>query len=98
MFESVGCSPYNSGLFEAMKRNGSQAIFCGHDHVNDWAAKYEGVYLVYNQYGSYGAYNLGDYNGMHLDEKDWQQGVTITTIHQDGSIDLRQSLNAKYLK
>ena len=98
MFESVGSSPYNSGLFDAMKRNGSQAIFCGHDHVNDWAAKYEGIYLVYNQYGSYGAYNLGDYNGMHLDEKDWQQGVTITTVHQDGSIDLRQSLNAKYLK
>ena len=98
MYESVGCSPYNSGLFDAMKKNGSQAIFCGHDHVNDWAAKYDGILLVYNQYGSYGAYNLGDYNGIHLDEKDWQQGVTITMVHQDGSIDLSQRFNARYLK
>ncbi len=97
MHESVGSSPFNSGLFDAMKRNGSQAIFAGHDHVNDWAAKYEGIWLVYNQFGSYNAYGLGNYNGVSLPEKEWQQGVTITTIHSDGSIDLRQSFNARYL-
>lgn len=97
MFESVGSSPYNSGLFEAMKKNGSQAIFAGHDHVNDWAAKYEGIWLVYNQYASYNAYGLWDYNGIHLDEKDWQQGVTITEVHKDGTIDLSQRFHSKYL-
>ncbi len=98
MFESVGCSPFNSGLFEAMKKNGAQGIFCGHDHVNDWAAKYDGIWLVYNQMGSYNAYNLGNYNGVSLPEEEWQQGVTVTTIHTDGSFDLRQSFNSKYIK
>lgn len=97
MYESVGCSPYNSGLFAAMKENGSQAIFAGHDHVNDWAAIYDGILLVYNQYASYNAYNLGDYHGISLPEEEWQNGATITTVHKDGSIDLRQSFNNKYL-
>ena len=45
MFESVGCSPFNSGLFEAMKKNGAQGIFCGHDHVNDFHIKVDGISL-----------------------------------------------------
>ena len=98
MFESVGCSPFNSGLFEAMKENGAQGIFCGHDHVNDWAAKYEGIWLVYNQMGSYNAYSLGDFRGTSRPEEEWQQGVTLTTIHNDSSIDLKQSFNSRYLK
>lgn len=98
MFESVGCSPFNSGLFEAMKKNDAQGIFCGHDHVNDWAAKYEGIWLVYNQMGSYNAYSLGDFRGTSRPEEEWQQGVTLTTIHEDCSIDLKQSFNSRYLK
>ena len=98
MFEGVGCSPFNSGLFEAMKRNGAQGIFCGHDHVNDWAAKYEGILLVYNQMGSYNAYSLGDFRGTSRPEEEWQQGVTLTTIHNDTTIDLKQSFNSRYLK
>ncbi len=98
MFESVGCSPFNSGLFEAMKKNGAQGIFCGHDHVNDWAAKYEGIWLVYNQMGSYNAYSLGDFRGTSRPEEEWQQGVTLTTIHNDTTIDLKQSFNSRYLK
>ncbi len=98
MFESVGCSPFNSGLFEAMKKNEAQGIFCGHDHVNDWAAKYEGIWLVYNQMGSYNAYSLGDFRGTSRPEEEWQQGVTLTTIHNDSSIDLKQSFNSRYLK
>ena len=98
-FESVGCCKYNSGLFEAMKRAGSQAIFSGHDHVNYWAAKYDGVLLVYNQCGGYGCYNMYDYDNFRFkwDEKDWPQGYTITTVKKDGTIELRQSFNAKYL-
>ena len=97
MHESVGCSPFNSGLFEAMKKNEAQGIFAGHDHVNDWAAKYEGIWLVYNQPGTYNAYTMADYNGVSRPEKDWPQGVTITTIHSDRSIDLSRSFNSRYL-
>ena len=98
MFETVGCSGHNSGLFESMKKNNAVAIFSGHDHVNDFAFEYEGILLVYVQYASYNAYNLGNYNGIvSLPEKDWQQGVTITTVKQDGSITLEQKMNSIYL-
>ena len=53
MREPMGGSWFNSGLFESMKRNGTEAMFCGHDHCNDFCAKYEGIYLVYNQTGGY---------------------------------------------
>lgn len=100
MFEAVGCSPYNSGLFESMKKNNAVAIFSGHDHVNDYAFKLDGIYLVYSQYASYNAYNLGHYENdgvIELPESEWQQGVTITTVKQDGSITLEQKMNSVYL-
>ncbi len=98
-YEAVGCSPYNSGLFDAMKRAGSQAIFAGHDHVNDFAAKYDGIWLVYNQCGGYNCYTMYDLQNYRYkwDEKEWQQGVTITNIEKDGSITLEQRFNSKYL-
>ena len=98
IYETVGCSGYNSGLFESMKKNDAVAIFSGHDHVNDVAFEYENILLVYVQYASYNAYNLGDYDGIvSLPEKDWQQGVTITTVKPDGSITLEQKMNNVYL-
>lgn len=98
-YESIGCSPHNSGLFDAMKRQGTQAIFAGHDHVNDFAAIYDGIYLVYNQPGGYNCYTMGDYKKgyYHWDEKDWLNGATVTTVYEDGGIELRQSFNRKYL-
>lgn len=98
-YESVGSSPYNSGLFESMKRNGAQAIFAGHDHVNDWAAKLEGIYLVYTQAGGYNCYGMGAYNDTFFwDEKDWLQGSTLTILKEDGSITLEQKKNSRFLK
>ncbi len=97
-FETVGCSKHNSGLFESMKKNGAVAIFSGHDHVNDIAFRLENILLVYVQYASYNAYNLGNYDGIvSLPEKDWQQGVTISTVKNDGSIELEQKMNNVYL-
>ena len=98
-YESIGCAPYNSHLFDAMKEMGAQAIFAGHDHVNDWAAKYEGIWLVYTQSGGYNCYGMGDYNNtFYWDEKDWLQGSTLTTIKPDGSITLEQKKNSRFLK
>lgn len=98
-FETVGCSKHNSGLFESMKKNNAVAIFSGHDHVNDIAFRLENILLVYVQYASYNAYNLGNYEGIvSLPEKDWQQGVTISTVKNDGTITLEQKMNNVYLK
>ena len=49
-------------------------------------------------FGSYNAYSLGDFRGTSRPEEEWQQGVTLTTIHEDTSIDLKQSFNSRYLK
>lgn len=46
MYESVGCSPFNSGMFDVICELGStQAVYCGHDHVNDFCANYKGGLL-----------------------------------------------------
>ncbi len=95
-FESVGSSQFNSGMFDAILEKGStQAIFSGHDHVNDWCAIYKGVYLVYNLPGGYACYNLGDKTGKP--ESEWMEGVTITTLHSDGTLDFKPRYNRIFL-
>lgn len=96
MYESVGCSQYNSGMFDAILELGNtQAVFAGHDHVNDFCARYKGVYLVYGQCDGYDTYTMGTNFGW--DEKDWMQGVTMVDLHKDSSIDFRQRFNRQYL-
>ena len=95
--ESVGCSGFNSGLFALIKEKGStEAIFCGHDHINAYCVKYDGVFLVYNQPGGYETYNLLTNKGV--EEERWLQGVTITEIAPDGSIDISPRYNSRFLK
>ncbi len=95
--ESVGCSSFNSGMFDAISETGcTQAVYAGHDHVNDWCAEYKGVYMVYNQVAGYASYNskyLKD-----IPEKEWPNGVTLTTLHSDGSIDIKQRLNGNLIE
>ena len=87
--ESVGCSPYNSGFFEAAVNEGSlQAVFAGHDHVNDFCAGYRGVLLVYSQCGGYNTYSMEDRKGWP--ERDCHYGVTLTTLLPDGALRVSQ--------
>ena len=96
MYESVGCSQFNSGMFDAVLELGStQAIFAGHDHINDFCAIYKGVYLVYAQCNGYNTYTMGSNYGW--DEKDWMQGVTMVDLCGDGSLSFRQRFNRDYL-
>ena len=96
VYESVGSSAINSGMFSLIKKHGStQAVFSGHDHVNDFCAIYDGVYLVYSQCGGYETYTLEEKTG--LGEKDWIQGVTITDIESDGTFDISPRYNRMYL-
>ncbi len=96
VYESVGCSAVNSGMFSLIKKLGStQAVFSGHDHVNDFCAIYDGVYLVYNQSGGYETYTM--YNKKAWDEKDWMQGVTITDIYSDGTFEISPRFSSMYL-
>ena len=96
MYESVGCSEFNSGMFDVIKELGStQAVIVGHDHVNDFCSKYDGVYLVYAQCDGYNTYTMGTNFGW--DEKDWMQGVTMIDMDKDGEIGFRQRFNRNYL-
>ncbi len=93
-FESVGCSAYNSGFFDAAVNEGSlQALFAGHDHINDFCALYKGVYLVYTQCTGYNTYNMTEKKGW--DEKDCHYGVTLTTVKKDGSLLIAQKKHSK---
>lgn len=95
-FESVGCSKFNSGMFDAILEKGStQAVFSGHDHVNDWCAIYKGVYLVYSQPDCYNLYHIGTKRGWP--EEEWTHGVTLTTLHSDGSLSFAQRFNSLYI-
>lgn len=95
-YESIGCSKHNSGMFDLIKKLGStEAVFAGHDHVNDFCAIHEGVYLVYNQCGGYETYTMYDKKGW--DESKWMQGVTITDIEPDGKFDISPRYSSMYL-
>ena len=95
-WESVGCSPYNSGMFAAIEEKGTtKAVFVGHDHVNDWCALYKGVYFVYNLPGGY-LYHHGTNFG--LPESEWVLGVTVTTLKADGSLDIKPRYSRIFLE
>ncbi len=95
-YESVGSSPFNSGFFDAGKEKANlQALFSGHDHINDLCAIYEDVYLVYTQCTGYNTYNMTE--KLNFPEKDCHYGVTLTTLHKDGTITVEPKKNSRYL-
>ena len=81
--ENICAHAYNSGFFDAMKRCGGEALYVGHDHVNDFCAELEGVLLIYSQTGGYDTYTMAD--KTDLPERDWPNGVTVTDVLPDGS-------------
>lgn len=96
-YESIGSSPFNSGMFDAILEKGStKAVFAGHDHVNDWCAVYKGIYLVYSLHGGYSPYHMG--HKTDKPESEWVQGVTVTTLHGGEIASIRPSYNRKYLE
>ena len=98
MYESIGCSEFNSGMFTAIKELGStQAVVVGHDHVNDFCAEYDGVRLVYAQCGGYNSYVCDAMRSLFGDEKNWLQGATMIDVAEDGEIVFRQRFNRDYL-
>ena len=82
-------------MFEAGFEKGLNAVFCGHDHNNDWCGIYKGVYLAYNLPQNYNLYHLGTHMGFP--EEKWNQGVTVTNIHADGGLDIAPRYNSMYL-
>ena len=77
----VYCGMNDDNLFETVKELGStQAIFCGHDHYNNFSLDYQGVRLTYGRSVDYLAYP-----GIYKEGS--QRGCTVITFSPDGSFD-----------
>jgi hypothetical protein len=82
--EGVCESGFDSGLFDAMKEKGSaQAVYFGHDHVNNFGTMYDGILLSYIQPSGYAAYNMS--SKFDAPENEWIQGCTVLNIAKDGT-------------
>ena len=55
--EVVSCPLMNTGFFDAIKESGDiQAVFVGHDHLNDFGGWIDSVELVYGRRTGYSGY------------------------------------------
>lgn len=78
----VFCGVEPDNLFETMlELDGKKAIFCGHDHVNNFSINYKGILLNYGLSIDYIAYK-------DIDKMGSQRGCTIITIKPDGDFDI----------
>lgn len=92
--EGVCESGFDSGLFDAMKKKGSaQAVYFGHDHVNNFGVMCDGILLSYIQPSGYGAYNMQ--TKFDAPEKEWIQGCTVLSIKDDGTYTSERIFNHK---
>ena len=92
--EGICESGFDAGLFEAMLQKGSaQAVFFGHDHVNDFAYDCDGIRLSYIQTSGYGVYNME--SKFDAPENEWIQGCTLVEFAADGSYSEQRIFNHK---
>ena len=92
--EGVCESGFDSGLIDAMKEKGSaQAVYFGHDHVNNFGVMYDGILLSYIQPSGYGVYNME--TKFDSPENDWIQGATLLKIKTDGTYTSERIYNHK---
>lgn len=90
--EGVCESGFDSGLFDAIKEKGStQAVYFGHDHVNDFGYEYEGILLSYIQSSGYSSYTMA--SKFDSPESEWLQGCTVLNIAEDGTYSAERILN-----
>lgn len=69
--EAPGAGEFNSGLFAAsVKRKDVKAMFFGHDHINDFTARYCGIQLGYDAALTYDGYIDDDIRGARVFELD----------------------------
>ena len=82
---------FDSGLFDALKEKGTcQAVYFGHDHVNDFGVMYDDILLSYIQSSGYGSYNM---LSRGAPESEWVQGCTILNLNTDGTYEAVRHLN-----
>lgn len=82
--ETVSHPERDSGFFDVILEKGStQAVFVGHDHLNNMGIRYKGVDLVYSKSIDYISY-------PGIAKKTAQRGGTLITLAKDGSYTIEQ--------
>jgi len=76
----VFCGYHQDELFETGLTCGLQAVFCGHDHYNNFSISYKGIRLTYGKSIDYLAYPT-------IYKEHGQRGCTVITIKPDGSFE-----------
>ena len=67
-------SGFDSGLIDAFVEKGStQAVYFGHDHINNFGFMYKNVLLSYIQSSGYGTYTMK--SSFNSPESEWLQGL-----------------------
>lgn len=80
MDEKISPSKIHSKIFDAvLAKKSTKAIFCGHDHLNDFSVEYKGVRLTYGQSADCILYS------KNLME---HKGVTVLKIDKDGQFSI----------
>ncbi len=92
--EGICESGFDSGLVDAMIQKGSaQAVYFGHDHVNNFGVMYNDILLSYIQPSGYGVYNME--SKFDAPENEWIQGCTLLDIKTDGTFTAERIYNHK---
>ena len=79
----IYCSEKDDKLFETAQIVGStQAIFCGHDHTNNFSFVYRGIRLTYG-------YSIDSLVYKNIKNLGSQRGCTIITSMPDGSFNIK---------
>ena len=77
--KAIFCGIGEDDLFEAFLEEGStKAVFCGHDHLNNFTINYKGIDFSYGNSIDYLAY-------IGINEKGSQRGCTCITVSPDGT-------------
>ncbi len=80
----VFCGIHEDNLFETMvELDSTKAIFCGHDHDNNFSVDYKGIRFTYGMSVDYLAYP-----GIY--KRGAQRGCTMINFAPDGSFDCKQ--------
>ncbi|MBO5744929.1 MAG: metallophosphoesterase [Clostridia bacterium] len=75
-YEGIASYPADNGFFDLIKElNHTKTVVCGHDHINSFCIKYEGVRLVYS---------LKTGCGCYWDKR--LNGATLLTVNNQGNL------------
>ena len=84
--ETVACSTIGNNLADTMTSlHSTKAIFCGHDHTNDFIALYKNMYYVYSKSVDYTAY-------IGIENETVQRGCCILTLKTDNTFNIENKL------